>query len=627
MNTTGSTTGTRFNPAFARRRIARRMAQDLVVVLVSLLAAYGLAGRFLAPFTFGSFLLTAALPVSLVYAGLFLWRRHYAVLPRYVAIGDFVDLFRSCAILALVAFGSELVAPKGPKDASPLLVPVLFGFFVGSALCGFRIVQRNFAWKSKSTGGHRSRTLVVGAGDAGEATIRELVRMPDGGHEIIGLVDDSPEKAHLLIHGRPVLGTIEELPRLVVDHSIDEVLVAMPSASGEVVRRVYDLCAPTKARVRTLPSVAAIASTPEAISRQYREIEIEDLLRREPIRTDLRTIAGYLSGEHVMITGGGGSIGSELARQIARLSPASLILVGKGENSVYEIEQELVQSAGMTPIAVVADVRDAVAMERVFAEFRPTVVFHAAAHKHVPLMQRNPYEAIRNNILGTLNVGELAVRYGVKKFILISTDKAVKPSSVMGATKRVCEKIVAALANASETEFAAVRFGNVLGSRGSLIPMLKAQIKRGGPVRITHQEMTRFFMTIPEAVQLVVQAGALGSRGEVFVLDMGEPVRINELALDLVRMHGLRPGVDIGIQYTGMRPGEKLHEELVYDAEDLIPTIHPKIRMVGHARPGDINRLKADIARLLELADEDGPDRCRQTLMEMAWDKNSVPLL
>ena len=616
MKTKDPAKSPRLNPAHAGRRIARRLAQDLTIVLASLLAAYGLAGRFLPPFDLAGFVFTAALPVSLVYSGLFLWRRHYAVLPRYLAIGDFVDLFRSCALLAVVAFVGELLAPKGPSVASPLLVPVLFGFLVGSALCGFRIVQRNLAWKPKSAGGLRSRTLVVGAGDAGEATVRELTRLPNGDHEIIGLVDDSPEKGNLLIHGRPVLGTIEDLPGLVRDHSIDEVLVAMPSARGEVVRRVYDLCAPTETRVRTLPSVAAVASAPEAISRQFREIEIEDLLRRDPIRTDLRTIAGYLSGEHVMITGGGGSIGSELARQIARLSPASLILVGKGENSVYEIEQELVQSAGMTPIAVVADVRDAVAMERVFAEYRPSVVFHAAAHKHVPLMQRNPYEAIRNNILGTLNVGEISVRYGVKKFILISTDKAVKPSSVMGA-----------IAQASETEFAAVRFGNVLGSRGSLIPMLKAQIKRGGPVRITHQEMTRFFMTIPEAVQLVVQAGALGSRGEVFVLDMGEPVRINELALDLVRMHGLRPGVDIGIQYTGMRPGEKLHEELLYDAEDLVPTSHPKIRMVGNARPGDISRIKADVTRLVELAHEEDPDRCRQALMEMAWDKNSIPML
>ncbi|RYG78705.1 polysaccharide biosynthesis protein, partial [bacterium] len=463
-----------------------------------------------------------------------------------------------------------------PAAITPLLVPVLFGFLVGFALCALRVYQRSLAWRSKGGGGLRSRTLVVGAGDAGEATVRELARLPNGDHEIIGLVDDNPEKAHLLIHGRPVLGTIDELPRLVVDHSIDEVLVAMPSARGEVIRRVYELCAPSEARVRTLPSVAAVASAPESISRQFREIEIEDLLRRAPIHTDLRKIAGYLSGEHVMITGGGGSIGSELARQIARLSPASIILVGKGENSVYEIEQELIQAAGMTPIAVVADVRDTVAMERVYAEYRPTVVFHAAAHKHVPLMQRNPYEAIRNNVLGTLNVGELALRYGVKKFILISTDKAVKPSSVMGATKRICEKIVAALAIRGDTEFAAVRFGNVLGSRGSLIPLLKAQIKRGGPVRITHQEMTRFFMTIPEAVQLVVQAGALGSRGEVFVLDMGEPVRINDLALDLVRMHGLRPGVDIGVQYTGMRPGEKLHEELLYDAEDLVASSHPK---------------------------------------------------
>ncbi len=616
----------RIEGARGRRRVVRRLAQDLLIVETSLVLAYALSGGFAPPFRLVPFLTAAALPVALVYGVLFVVRRHYAVLPRYLAITDFVELFRSCALLAAVLLLGELALPKG-TPAPPLLVPVLFGFLVASALCAFRIYQRSLAWRTRSPGGHRDRALVVGAGDAGEATVRELTRGGDGGHEIVGLVDDSAEKSHLVIHGRPVLGTIDDLPTLVREHSIDEVLIAMPSAGGPTIRRVYDLCAASKARVRTLPSVAAVAATPGGLSRQFREIQIEDLLRRAPISTDLREIAGYLSGEHVMITGGGGSIGSELARQVARLAPASLILVGKGENSIYEIEQELVQTAGFTPIAVIADVRDPHAMERVYAEYRPSVVFHAAAHKHVPLMQKNPYEAIRNNVLGTLNTAELAVRHGVKKFILISTDKAVKPSSVMGATKRVCEKVVAALAHASDTEFAAVRFGNVLGSRGSLIPMLKAQMERGGPLRITHKEMTRFFMTIPEAVQLVVQAGAIGSRGEVFVLDMGDPVKIDDLALDLVRMHGMRPGVDIAIQYTGMRPGEKLHEELLYDAEDLRPTTHPKIRMVGNARPADLARLKGEIRRLIDLAETGDAERTRSALMEMAWDKNAIPML
>ena len=614
-----------------RRRVARRLLQDLLIVEGSLVLAYALSGAFspslAAPFRLGLFLLTAALPIALVYSVLFIVRRHYAVLPRYLAITDFVELFRSCGLLAAVSLLGEAFWPKGAASAPVLLVPVLFGFLVASALCGYRWYQCSLAWRSKDPRGPRDRALVVGAGDAGEAVVRELSRPTHGGHVIVGFVDDSPEKGHLVIHGRPVLGTIAALPELVREHSIDEVLIAMPSAEGETIRRVYDLCAASGARVRTLPSVAAVAANAGGLSRQFREIQIEDLLRRAPIYTDIREVAGYLSGEHVMITGGGGSIGSELARQVARLAPASLILVGKGENSIYEIEQELIQTAGFTPITVIADVRDALAMERVYADYRPSVVFHAAAHKHVPLMQKNPYEAIRNNVLGTLNVAELAVRHGVKRFILISTDKAVKPSSVMGATKRVCEKIVASLARSSDTEFAAVRFGNVLGSRGSLIPMLKAQMERGGPLRITHKEMTRFFMTIPEAVQLVVQAGAIGSRGEVFVLDMGDPVRIDDLAHDLVRMHGLRPGVDMGIQYTGMRPGEKLHEELLYDAEDLVPTTHPKIRMVGNARAGEFGRLKADVRRLVELAEAGDPERTRGALMEMAWDKNAIPLM
>jgi FlaA1/EpsC-like NDP-sugar epimerase len=326
-----------------------------------------------------------------------------------------------------------------------------------------------------------------------------------------------------------------------------------------------------------------------------------------------------------LVTGGGGSIGSELARQVNRLSPAKLILVGKGENSLYEIEQELIQTQSGPASAVVADVRDHRSMNEIFTKHCPTVVFHAAAHKHVPLMQSNPIEAIRNNVFGTLNTVQTSIKHGVQHFVLISTDKAVNPTSVMGATKRIAEMIVAAHARQSDTYFGIVRFGNVLGSRGSLIPLLKNQIARGGPVRITHPEMTRYFMTIPEAVQLILQAGARGRNGELFILDMGEPVKILDLAEDLIRLHGLEPYKDIEVKFIGPRPGEKLFEELTYDKEALTPTDNPKINM---AKTGmiDMDWLMSELNQLDKICESGDEERAMQFLMELAWGKHDISL-
>jgi FlaA1/EpsC-like NDP-sugar epimerase len=412
---------------------------------------------------------------------------------------------------------------------------------------------------------------------------------------------------------------------LVDKYHVEEIVIAMPEATGRELRRIIDISAPTGARVRTLPSALSIVSGTQQISSYLRDVDIEDLLKREPIETDLKSISQYLSGERVMITGGGGSIGSELARQITSLSPASLILVGKGENSLYEIEQELIQTNRFRPKTVVADVRDYASMERVMKEHAPTVVFHAAAHKHVPLMESNPIEAIQNNVLGTWHVADLCIRYGVKKMVLISSDKAVKPSSIMGATKRVGEMILGGLALRSETEFAIVRFGNVMGSRGSLIPLLKSQLKRGGPLTITHPDMTRYFMTIPEAVQLIIQAGAMGGRSEIFILDMGEPVRIVDLARDLIRLHGLVPDEDIEIIFTGVRPGEKMHEELAGDTEALAPAGHPKIHSVANGNLVNWNNLKAKLRHLLSLCEGGKAQEAHTFLMELALGKSGEP--
>jgi FlaA1/EpsC-like NDP-sugar epimerase len=548
----------------------------------------------------------------------------YSLNPRYLGVHDVMLFTLACMPAALIiAVGESQLRITG-HGAGILLVFLLYLMLANGALVGIRGVARIMAWHGKrKVNGSRRRVLVVGAGDAGELMVRELSRSQYATVKVVGFVDDSDAKQSLRIHGLPVMGKTADIPALVETESVDEIMIAIPQADGESMKRIFSICQKTTARIRTLPGLRTVFDQSASLSSQLREVEIQDLLRRDPVQTNLQDVARYINGETVLVTGGGGSIGSELARQVAHMSCANVILVGKGENSIYEIEQELIQTSGIQPKCVIADVRDRRAMEQVFKQYKPTVIFHAAAHKHVPLMQGNIREAVMNNILGTLNVAELAASHGARKFILISTDKAVNPSSIMGATKRVCEMIVSAFGAISETEFASVRFGNVLGSRGSLIPLLTAQIKRGGPVTVTHPDMTRYFMTIPEAVQLVLQAGAIGTSGEIFILDMGDPVKIEDLALELIRLHGLVPGQDIAIKYTGVRPGEKLHEELVYDKETLKQTSHPKIRMV--AKP-DMLQL-SDLRRLIDLLVEQSnqsPDQAKQVLMEVAWGRATV---
>jgi FlaA1/EpsC-like NDP-sugar epimerase len=403
------------------------------------------------------------------------------------------------------------------------------------------------------------------------------------------------------------------LSSLVASMGIDEVLLCVPSASRAEMRAILAVCREARVTPKTLPAVhELITGTVEL--KALRSVEIEDLLRREPVELDHALAGRYISGRTVLVTGGGGSIGAELCRQLARLGPARLLVLGKGEHSVYLVDQELRQRCpGLEVVPLVGDVRDAVAMRQLFEQHRPEVVFHAAAHKHVPLMERQPAEAVRNNVVGTRTVAELAHAHHVETFVLISTDKAVNPTNVMGATKRVAELIVSELASRSQTRFMAVRFGNVLDSRGSVIPLFKQQIAAGGPVTVTHPDITRFFMTIPEASQLVIQAGALGQGGEVFVLDMGEPVRIADLARDLIRLSGLEPDVDVKLRFTGLRPGEKLYEELLTAEEGVQATRHEKIHVARpevHAREA----LEAGLAGLLAAADSGDARRVREAL-------------
>jgi FlaA1/EpsC-like NDP-sugar epimerase len=455
---------------------------------------------------------------------------------------------------------------------------VIDGLLTAAAVSAPRLFIRVFARRPRQRRrDDAKRALIVGAGSAGEIIVKELIGHPQLALEPIGFVDDDSLKHGHRLCDRPVLGSLATIPEVVHRYDVDELVIAMPRAPGPVVRRVVRAAEEAGVQTRTVPAIFDILSGRVAVG-TLREVRIEDLLRRAPITTDLNQVRSLAGGETVLITGAGGSIGGELCRQLASLGPAQILLLGHGENSIFEVRQELIRLyPGVSYVPLIADVRDRQRLSEVFARYRPFAVFHAAAHKHVPLMECNIAEAVTNNILGTQNVTELAADHAVEHFVLISTDKAVQPTNIMGATKRVAEQIVQDIADVSGRNFVAVRFGNVLGSRGSVVPTFLQQIKSGGPVTVTHPEMRRYFMTIPESVQLVLQAGALGKGGEVFVLDMGDAVKIVDLATDLIRLSGLEVGADIEIRFTGPRPGEKLSEELFFDSEDALPTGHPKV--------------------------------------------------
>jgi len=426
-------------------------------------------------------------------------------------------------------------------------------------------------------GGNRLPVLIVGAGDAGAMIAREMLTSTHVNLEPVGFVDDDRGKQGVIIHGIPVLGMRKHIPDLVAAYNIQEVVIAMPTAPGTVIREIVALCEAAQVPSRTMPGIYDLLSGHVSIN-QLRNVEIEDLLRRDPVQIDSENVARMLSGMRVLVTGAGGSIGSELCRQIARCGPARLTLLGHGENSLFTIENELRPKwPDLALDVVVADIRDHPRLQAVFERVRPQVIFHAAAHKHVPLMETNSEDAVTNNVGGTRILVQLAERYRTERFVLISSDKAVNPVNVMGATKRVAELLVQAAGCRTGRPFVSVRFGNVLDSRGSVVPLFRQQIAQGGPVTVTHPDMQRYFMTIPEAVQLVLQAAALGQGGEVFVLDMGQPVKVVDLARDLIHLSGLELGRDINIVFTGLRPGEKLFEELFVDAEEYSRTKHEKI--------------------------------------------------
>ncbi|MBI9070757.1 MAG: polysaccharide biosynthesis protein [Melioribacteraceae bacterium] len=468
----------------------------------------------------------------------------------------------------------------------PFMEVALALLYVSTVRMSVRLFERANERMINSDGSQR--VLVAGAGMAGIAIVQEMQRNPHMGLYPIAFMDDDPSKHKMKIRGVPVAGTLDRLKDAVELYKIDQVVIAMPSASGKVVRKIADQCSIINVETKIIPAMAALLDGRVSIEKM-RKIQIEDLLRRDPIQTNTKKVGEYISGKKILITGGGGSIGSEFCRQILSLRPGTLIILGHGENSVFEIEQELkhriMDSGNFTTkiIPFIADLRFKERVRTVFETYSPEVVFHAAAHKHVPLMESNPQEAITNNVLGTKNLVDLCVEYDVKRFVGVSTDKAVNPTNIMGATKRTGEMIILNAAKKTGRYFSAVRFGNVLGSRGSVVRTFQKQLEQGGPITITHPDITRYFMTIPEAVQLVLQASVLGDGGDIFVLDMGEPVKVLDMARDVIRLAGYREGLDVDIKIIGLRPGEKLYEELFLGDEVYKKTHNEKIMIAQNA--------------------------------------------
>jgi FlaA1/EpsC-like NDP-sugar epimerase len=523
---------------------------------------------------------------------------------RDVATRDMCGAARGVLIGSLVAdltvyFASPVHNVRLPRSIAVLDFLLTMAFIAASRMIARSIIERP---QARNVLAHGKEVIVVGAGDAARLMLREMLRIPALGYTPIGLVDDNPSKKNIRIEGVRVLGTIDDLPHVIRDNKPDELLIAIPSASGELRARVVDAAGDVP--VKTLPGLHELIAGDLNLTTQIRPIQVEDVLGREPVEVDFGSIASYLKDETVLVTGAGGSIGAELCRQIAKVDPARLILVDHHETALFEIERELVDRDFTAAHPVLADVKNLQKMRQVFERYSPGVVFHAAAYKHVPMLEANPVEAVRNNTVATRVLADVAVEFGAARFVLVSTDKAANPKNLLGRSKAIAEWIVEAYGHREDvsTRFVAVRFGNVLNSSGSVIPIFRRQIERGGPVRVTHPEMTRYFMTIPEAVSLIVQAGAIGGRGQVFVLDMGEPVKIVDLAREMIRLSGKEPGKDVEIEFTGVRPGEKLREDLWGVGEVVEPTVHPKISRATRAQI-DAAWLEDELAELERLVD------------------------
>ncbi len=560
----------------------------------------------------------SVLVTMFIFLTVFYFSRIYTVMWVHAGVKDYARLGYAglgAAVLSILAnvvmvhFKSTSYGPK--QTLCALFIILVCAFF--SRMLAYALYSMYREKQHAPADGKKKRLLIIGAGSAAMVMIKDIVGNDHLNYDVVGFIDDDKTKQNAIIYGVRVLGDRYDIQRVCKQKEVDEILIAIPSAKAADKREILEICNETNCKTKILPSIDQMISGTD-INKQVREVQIEDLLARDPILLDNTEISEYISDKVILVTGGGGSIGSELCRQIMKFNPQKLVILDIYENNAYDLQMELEKKYGAEKIdVIIASVRDKDRLEKVFEKYRPYIVFHAAAHKHVPLMEANPGEAIKNNVFGTLNTAQCADEYGAKRLVLISTDKAVNPTNIMGATKRVCEMIVQCAQANSKTEFVAVRFGNVLGSNGSVIPLFKKQIEAGGPVTVTHKDITRFFMTIPEATQLVLQAASYAKGGEIFVLDMGEPVRIYDLAKNLIRLSGYKPHEEMRIEICGLRPGEKLYEELLMSEEGLKNTEHDKI-FIG--KPIDIekNALFDMLAELKEAAATDNSDGIKDAM-------------
>jgi len=605
-----------------RYRGAVSAAVHVTLFVVAFFCAFGLRYNFA---RFDEWLEPLFLPLLLVVVPIktlvFYRMRLYRGTWRYVGMRDLYSITMathlSTFFFVVAFFAISFLWPAVLRERTTLPQSIFLLDWVTTiaVVCGARLVLRLYHEEIRPVASSgRRQCLILGAGDTGEALLREILRMRVDRYKVVGFLDDAATSQGTQIHGVPVLGSIGEVKTCCDKLQIEEVLLAMPNAPQRVLRKVVEQLEGMNVRFRTIPAMQAVIEGKVTVS-QIRDVSIKDLLGREQVALDQEKISNYLHNERVLVTGAGGSIGSEMCRQIARYGPSRLVLVEQAENNLFEIDRDLRRLfPDVSTICCVADICDAARVDSILATERPSVVFHAAAHKHVPMMELNVGEALKNNIRGTRTIADAAKKHGVRRFVMISTDKAVNPTSVMGCTKRVAEMYIQQLRQGSETQFMTVRFGNVLGSSGSVIPIFAKQIAGGGPVTVTDPRMTRYFMTIPEASQLVLQAGVMGADGDIFVLDMGEPVKIVDLAREMITLSGLRPGEDIEIQFSGIRPGEKLYEELSVLGENMGKTTHDKI-YVWRNKKEDWPRVCAAMDDLVANADTLTHEELRRRLV------------
>ena len=588
---------------------------DTILVCLALSLAFLLRHDFAIPYQKYELFWECLLVVMIVKPLVFVAIGFYNSLWRYASVQDGVEILKGVTLSSFLSVATVFFVREFtpiPRSVFILDWILLFALLAASRLL-WRIWRETYVVDRSCTG---ARTLIVGAGEAGSLLLKEIRRQPHAAYKVCGFVDDDPEKKGMKLHGVPVLGGTKQLQALIAGNEIEDVIIAMPSADGKTLKKIIDCCKNCNVTFKTLPSIGELIDGTLTIS-QIKSVEIEDLLGRDPVVLDRALIGSYLSGKRVLVSGAGGSIGSELCRQVAKFTPEKLILLDQAETPLYEIEKELTaRFPDVRILALIADVRDRDKIMLAFEEFAPEIVFHAAAYKHVPMMEYNPTQAVLNNVFGSRNIADAAHQFKTSNLVMISTDKAVNPTNVMGATKRAAEIYIQALSRVSATRFTTVRFGNVLGSNGSVIPLFKEQIANGGPVTVTDKRIIRYFMTIPEATQLVLQAGSMGSGSEILVLDMGEPVRIIDLAEELIRLSGLVPYEDIDIVVTGLRPGEKLFEELLIDGEGVLPTAHSKIRVLAPVHV-DLQPVRDELDRLYEASRSNCVDELMASLKRL----------